>query len=178
LVIDELNRANVARAFGELYYLLEYRNKSIELTYREQPVTLPPNLQLIATMNTADRSIALLDSALRRRFYFVDFTPQAEPVAGVLRRYLAKEHSDYAWVADLVAKANEKIADPDAAIGPSHFFRDTPLDVEWLELVWEHAVLPTLRDHFHGRVSKLAELSFEVLREEVTGSSDEAPPLS
>ncbi|WP_125689723.1 McrB family protein [Amycolatopsis sp. WAC 04169] len=178
LIIDELNRANVARVFGELYFLLEYRDQSAHLIYRQQPITLPPNLLLIATMNTADRSIALLDSALRRRFYFVDFAPHTEPVAGVLRRYLDKHHHDYRWIADAVEKANEKIADPDAAIGPSHFFRDTPIDDAWLELIWDHAVLPTLRDHFHGRTHKLDELSLAALRKEVTGGDDEDTPLS
>ncbi|MFD5091000.1 McrB family protein [Amycolatopsis thailandensis] len=178
LIIDELNRANVARVFGELYFLLEYRDQSAHLIYRQQPITLPPNLLLIATMNTADRSIALLDSALRRRFYFVDFAPHTEPVAGVLRRYLDKHQHDYRWIADAVEKANEKIADPDAAIGPSHFFRNTPIDDTWLELIWEHAVLPTLRDHFHGRTHKLEELSLTALRKEVTGGTDEDTPLS
>ncbi|WP_442874466.1 McrB family protein [Amycolatopsis sp. NBC_00438] len=177
LIIDELNRANVARVFGELYFLLEYRKEKVQLLYRDEPVDLPPNLMVIATMNTADRSIALLDSALRRRFYFVDFDPQSGPVSSVLRRYLQEEQPGYEWVADLVATANERIADPDAAIGPSHFFRDgLPIDDAWLELVWEHAVLPTLRDHFHGRLDKLADLSLAALRAEVTGADEDAEP--
>jgi MoxR-like ATPase len=177
LVIDELNRANVAQVFGELYFLLEYRNESVQSLYRQQPVQLPPNLSLIATMNTADRSIALLDSALRRRFYFVDFTPQTDPVAGVLRKYLGKHQPGFEWLADAVAKANEKINDPDAAIGPSHFFRPTAIDDSWLHLVWDHAVLPTLRDHFHGREGELAGLSLAQLRAEVTGSPDDDTQL-
>jgi 5-methylcytosine-specific restriction protein B len=177
LIIDELNRANVARVFGELYFLLEYRKEKVHLLYRDKPVDLPPNLLLIATMNTADRSIALLDSALRRRFYFVEFDPQAEPVSTVLRRHLHERQPEFEWVADLVAKANERIADPDAATGPSHFIRnDSPIDDAWLELVWEHAVLPTLRDHFHGRPDKLTDLSLAALRAEVTGADEDAEP--
>lgn len=174
LVIDELNRGNVARVFGELYFLLEYRDQQVRLLYREKPFTLPSNLYLIATMNTADRSIALLDSALRRRFYFVDFQPDHGSVAGVLRRYLQTSHPDYVWVADMVAAANQRIADPDAAIGPSHFFRDTPIDDTWLEMVWEHAVLPTLQDHFHGRSDRLTDLDWALLRAEVTTPDDNA----
>jgi MoxR-like ATPase len=175
LVIDELNRGNVARVFGELYFLLEYRDQPARLLYREEQFTLPPNLFLIATMNTVDRSIALLDSALRRRFYFMTFQPDEGPVANVLRRYLQLHHPDYVWIADAVAVANQRIADPDAAIGPSHFFRGTPIDDMWLELVWEHAVLPTLREHFHGRHDHLSGLGLAQLRTEVTQPDEESP---
>ena len=74
LVIDEINRGNVARVFGELYFLLEYRNRedlAPILRSRRPVLHSPSNLWFIATMNTADRSIALVDAALRRRFHFV-----------------------------------------------------------------------------------------------------------
>src|SRR4029077_1405184 len=67
LIIDELNRANIPRVFGELLYLLEYRGQAIDLQYSER-FRLPSNLRIIATMNTADRSIRSIDVALRRRF--------------------------------------------------------------------------------------------------------------
>ena len=76
LVIDEINRGNLAKVFGELYFLLEYRNRDIRLQYQsdeDEDFSLPENLHIIGTMNTADRSIALVDLALRRRFYFVEF---------------------------------------------------------------------------------------------------------
>jgi hypothetical protein len=79
LLIDELNRGNVAKVFGELYYLLEYRDEEMTLQYSRDRVKLPSNLRIIATMNTADRSIALVDSALRRRFFFVKFFPDEPP---------------------------------------------------------------------------------------------------
>ena len=75
LVIDEINRGNLAKALGELYFLLEYRDSEISLQYSDKPFRLPGNLYIIGTMNTADRSIALVDLALRRRFYFVEFHP-------------------------------------------------------------------------------------------------------
>ena len=72
LVIDEINRGNLAKVFGELYFLLEYRDEQMRLQYADagERFALPDNLYLIGTMNTADRSIALVDLALRRRFYF------------------------------------------------------------------------------------------------------------
>lgn len=78
LVVDEINRANLAKVFGELYFLLEYRNRSARLTYSGDDFALPPNLFVIGTMNTADRSIALVDAAMRRRFSFVELSPRTE----------------------------------------------------------------------------------------------------
>src|SRR4029079_2309771 len=76
LIVDEINRGNVPKIFGELLFLLEYRDRAIPLQYSpDPPFALPPSLFLIGTMNTADRSIALVDAALRRRFYFVPFMP-------------------------------------------------------------------------------------------------------
>ena len=78
LVIDEINRGSIARVFGELYFLLEYRDSKMNLQYANEPFSLPGNLYIVGTMNTADRSIALVDLALRRRFYFVEFHPDNE----------------------------------------------------------------------------------------------------
>ena len=82
LVIDEINRGNLAKVFGELYFLLEYRDSEMDLQYSDQgkKFSLPENLYIIGTMNTADRSIALVDLALRRRFYFVEFHPTKIPL--------------------------------------------------------------------------------------------------
>ena len=94
LIIDEINRGQIAKVFGELYFLLEYRDQAIRLQYQrddEEDFSLPSNLYVIGTMNTADRSIALVDLALRRRFYFVDFHPDDEPIKGLLRRWIEKK---------------------------------------------------------------------------------------
>ena len=93
LIIDEINRANLAKVFGELYFLLEYRNESISLQYSpDKEFTLPQNLFIIGTMNTADRSIARIDTAMRRRFAFVELDPRIPPVQGLLGRWLGTAH--------------------------------------------------------------------------------------
>ena len=97
LIIDEINRGNLAKVFGELYFLLEYRDKKIRLQYEPKTFGLPANLYIIGTMNTADRSIALIDLALRRRFYFVSFDPHEPPVSELLRRWLAEKAPGMEW---------------------------------------------------------------------------------
>ena len=89
LIIDEINRGNLAKVFGELYFLLEYRDETVELLYAgTRTFALPENLFVIGTMNTADRSIALVDAAMRRRFAFVPLHPAEPPTSGVLRSWL------------------------------------------------------------------------------------------
>src|SRR5262249_40488431 len=77
LLIDEINRGNLPRIFGELLYLLEYRDQEVALPYSRRAFRLPPNLYLVGTMNAADRSVALIDQALRRRFSFLEMAPDA-----------------------------------------------------------------------------------------------------
>ena len=163
LVIDEINRGNLGKVFGELYFLLEYRDSEIQLQYSDQPFSLPENLLVIGTMNTADRSIALVDLALRRRFYFKDFHPDEEPVKGVLRRWLRKNNPAMEWVADLVAAANEKMADDrHAAIGPSYFMTRN-LNAAAVQRIWEHSVLPYIEERFFGDQDRLADFRLNKL---------------
>ena len=153
LIIDEINRGNLAKVFGELYFLLEYRDEAITLQYQqadEEKFSLPSNLYIIGTMNTADRSIALVDLALRRRFYFVEFHPDDEPVMGVLRRWLQANHPDMGWVADVVERANELLKDDrHAAIGPSYLMKDD-LDEDMVKRIWKHSVLPYIEERRFG----------------------------
>ncbi len=173
MIIDEINRGNIAKVFGELYFLLEYRDQAITLQYAtgEQPrFKLPRNLWIIGTMNTADRSIALMDAALRRRFYFVPFFPDKPPVRDVLRRWLKKHKSDMEWVAAVVDAANAKLTDRHAAIGPSHFLKSN-LTPQWLQTIWEYAVIPFLEEQFFGEEYRLTEFALEKLCTEVGVSS-------
>jgi 5-methylcytosine-specific restriction protein B len=87
LIIDEINRGNLSRIFGELMYLLEYRDQTIPLAGEEARFGIPPNVYIIGAMNTADRSIALVDHALRRRFSFIHLSrPTTMSSAASLKR--------------------------------------------------------------------------------------------
>ena len=165
LIIDEINRGNLAKVFGELYFLLEYRDREIRLQYSEEPFALPENLSIIGTMNTADRSIALVDLALRRRFHFVEFHPDKPPIRGLLERWLKKNAPEMAWVADVVERANRKLDDRHAAIGPSYFMKEG-LDEGKVEMIWEHNVLPYLEERLFGDSDRLADLDLDKLRSE------------
>ncbi len=175
LIIDEINRGNLAKVFGELYFLLEYRDQAINLQYQQEndePFILPKNLYIVGTMNTADRSIALVDLALRRRFYFVEFSPETEPIQGLLRRWLEENKSDMEWVADVVDQANEKLDDRHAAIGPSHFMKHD-LDDDAVRRAWGHGVLPYIEERLFGQDDRLAEFGLDTLKREVTsGGAD------
>ncbi len=199
LVIDEINRGNLSKVFGELYFLLEYRNKKMRLQYSGAEETdtdadasdvpndsdagmfsLPSNLYIIGTMNTADRSIALVDLALRRRFHFVEFHPGKDPIKGLLGRWLErkakeKEWSDkMEWLPDVVDAANKKLGNEEAAIGPSYFMKDDINDSEKLNLVWDHNVIPYIEEQLYGSTLKIEDFALKTLKDEVAAAS--SPP--
>lgn len=158
LIIDEINRANLAKVFGELYFLLEYRDDAIGLLYSaEADFTLPPNVFVIGTMNTTDRSIALVDAAMRRRFRFIELHPGLAPVQGLLGRWLAElRKSDELAVHNLDAPEvldalNTRIEDHDLAVGPSYLMKPGIYRREdGLAVVWDTAILPLLAEHHYG----------------------------
>ena len=156
LVIDEMNRANLAKVFGELYFLLEYRRESIQLQYRPtEAFQLPLNLFIIGTMNTADRSIAMLDAAMRRRFSFVELHPDEAPVKGVLASWLSANHQSLER-AHLLSALNSAIEDQDRdlRIGPSYLMRDEAGSDEGLRRVWKYDIMPLLEEHYYGRLTR------------------------
>jgi 5-methylcytosine-specific restriction protein B len=152
LIIDEINRGNLAKVFGELYFLLEYRNSNVELLYADDDFSLPPNVYVIGTMNTADRSIALVDAAMRRRFAFLPLHPSEKPTSEVLRSWL-KSGGRPTRVADLLEELNARIADPDFKIGPSYFMRDAVYEGDGLGRTWRTSILPLLEEHHYGELS-------------------------
>jgi len=169
LVLDEMNRGNLPRIFGELFFLLEYREASVRLMYSpDEQFRLPQNLFIIGTMNTADRSIALLDQALRRRFHFAGLFPDAPPGSGMLRKFLKEHRPEMEWVADLLVEANRRLGDRNAAIGPSHLMRKD-LDEQ---------ILPSIEEHFFGQQSKLVQFDLEDLMRSVGHGSAGGSPTS
>jgi hypothetical protein len=157
LIIDEMNRANLASVFGELYFLLEYRDQTIRLQYNpSETFRLPPNLYVIGTMNTADRSIALLDSAMRRRFAFVELHPDESPVRDVLGKFLTANHKPDDPRADLLAALNAAIEDTDRdfKIGPSYLMRPEAETEAGLDRIWRYDILPLLEEHYYGRTTR------------------------
>ena len=169
MIIDEINRANLPRVFGELLFLLEYRSHSVKTSYRpDEGFELPPNLYFIGTMNTADRSIALVDAALRRRFDFVPFMPHDGPMEGLLRRWL-EANDGPVWVADLVDRVNEDLRralrGPHLQIGHSYFMRPgLDGDETTLRRIWDYNVYPFIEDQLYGREHELAQFRWENVR--------------
>lgn len=156
LIIDEINRANLSKVLGELLFLLEYRDKEISSLYRpDEPFSLPKNLWIIGTMNTADRSIATVDAALRRRFHFVPFVPDdrpGNPISGVLAAWL-DNNQEPAWVADLVNEVNsmlrKELGGDHLLLGPSYFMKEG-LDRDRLAEIWKYQIEPLIDDLFFG----------------------------
>ena len=162
LIIDEINRANLPKVFGELLFLLEYRNRSAKTMYGGEPFQLPKNLLIIATMNTADRSIALVDAALRRRFHFVPMFPDREPLTGTLRKWL-DAHDEKAWIAELLEHVNEelvrKLGGPHLQIGPSHFMR-TGIS-ESVSRIWRYTIEPLIEEQLFGDEAAIDSLRWD-----------------
>jgi len=164
MIIDEINRANLPKVLGELLFLLEYRDEGIPTLYRpEEEFALPDNLWFIGTMNTADRSIALVDAALRRRFHFIPFFPNRKPIAGLLDRWL-EANSESPWVGELVAQVNDELKDTlggdDLLVGPSHFMK-AGLDIEAVRRIWEYNIEPFIEDQFFGDPAEIERFRFD-----------------
>lgn len=177
LIIDEINRANVAKVFGEMYFSLEYRERAVALQYSgENLFQLPRNLYIIGTMNTVDRSIALVDAAMRRRFYFSALMPGRWPIDGLLATWLRANHLPD-QIAKIHTELNRRIGDPEVAVGPSYFMEPDIGDPAVLELVWEHAILPQLEEHHFGSSVDIRDrYSLDAVRESVAAADARHEP--
>ena len=165
MVIDEINRANLPKVLGELLFLLEYRDDAVPLLYEpEASFRLPTNLWFIGTMNTADRSIALIDAALRRRFHFVPFFPTQPPIDAVLEQFLEDNGFSTAPAAFLRGVNAELLTrqgiDEHVLIGPSHFMKanhyvDGVLPEALLERIWTYNIFPLIEELLWGQKAEI-----------------------
>ena len=143
LIIDEINRANLSAVLGELIYALEYRGEAVQSMYtidEDNSLVLPPNLYIIGTMNTADRSVGHIDYAIRRRFAFVNVLP--EDLTSELGNQF--ESTLFAKVTNLFnTNLSSEFKKEDVQLGHSYFITEyTPIDIRW-----EYEIKPILLEY-------------------------------
>ncbi len=158
LIIDEINRGDVSKIFGELITLIEEDKRigkehqmTVTLPYSREPFGVPNNLYIIGTMNTADRSIALLDTALRRRFDFEEMMPKPELLRG--------KDIEGVDLEQLLTKINDRIKneyDRDHQIGHSYLM--SVKDKEDLERAYKNRILPLLNEYFYNDINTVAKI--------------------
>lgn len=160
LIVDEMNRADLAAVFGELLLLLEYRDdETVRLPYSQQQFSVPSNLILLGTMNTADRSLALVDFALRRRFNAFPLGPNVE----VLESW-AKERSDIdgELLVRVFSLIHERVGG-DTHISPGHsYWMVDAADTATVERIWTYQVYPYLAEHWFDRPAELTQLDQDI----------------
>lgn len=167
MLVDEINRGNLSRIFGELLLLLEYRggDKEVRLPYAdpdEPRFTLPENLYFIGTMNTADRSLAQIDYALRRRFFFYRLAPVEAGQAPVLTAWLRAQEPgisepQVAEVLRLFVALNQAVTrelGEDFQIGHSYFMNRHVLTPQGRERIWRTSIEPLLDEYFQNRKNR------------------------
>lgn len=164
-IVDEINRGNLSRIFGELMFLLEYRDKAMPLLYSKSNFEIPSNVYILGTMNSADRSLALVDYALRRRFSFVEFLPSAK----VIGQWYGAGNSEHMACLKFFEVLNEKISlsDRRLAIGHSYLLHDhlkqSGLSKQVLKEIWVSSIYPLLEEYFCSLPNKLSQFSFDDL---------------
>lgn len=157
-VIDEINRGNISKIFGELITLIEATKRigqpegmEVRLPYSQQPFGVPDNVYLIGTMNTADRSIATIDTALRRRFQFKEMQPDADVLEGI--------YVDDISIKDMFIKMNKRIAalyDREHTLGHAYFLPlKTKSTVETLAGIFADNIIPLLQEYFYEDYEKI-----------------------
>jgi 5-methylcytosine-specific restriction protein B len=162
LIIDEINRANLSRVFGELMYLLEYREKEIPLAGGGR-LQIPKNVRILGTMNTADRSIALVDHALRRRFVFIALQPNLEYL-----RIFHNDPTDAEFIERLIQvlkRLNQGIQDRHYAVGTSYFLRQDLRNS--LPSIWRMEIEPYLEEYFFAQPDRLEDFRWQRIRLEL-----------
>ena len=162
IIIDEINRGNISKIFGELITLIEPSKrlftendehpKQVTLPYSKKLFGVPKNLYILGTMNTADKSIALLDSALRRRFSFTEMLPNSELVG----QTITIDEIDIKLLFETINSRIEFLIDKDHTIGHSYFLKiKDNQTVEGLALIFKNEIIPLLTEYFYGDFEKI-----------------------
>ncbi len=153
-IIDEINRGNMSKIFGELLMLIEtdYRNKKITLAYDGREFSVPENLYIIGLMNTADRSLAMIDYALRRRFSFFNMEPGFDS-SGFRKYQEGFENEAFGALIDKIKELNQAIADDPSlgkgfCIGHSYFCNAKECTEAWMREIVDFDILPMLREYW------------------------------
>lgn len=160
LIIDEINRGNISQIFGELITLIEKDKRAgndeelqVVLPYSKEKFTVPSNLYLIGTMNTADRSIEALDTALRRRFTFVEIAPDPELIKTKGKSKGKIGEIDLVLLLRTINMRIEKLIDKDHKIGHSYFLDIS--DIKGLREAFRNKIIPLLEEYFYGDFGKI-----------------------
>lgn len=164
-IIDEINRGNLSKIFGELLMLIEndYRGESIKLAYSDELFDVPRNLYIIGMMNTADRSLAMIDYALRRRFSFFDMIPAFQTEG--FKAYQKKvDNKQFDNIIDGIVKLNEVISNDDSlgqgfCIGHSYFCNQKEVNIEWFQNVIDYDILPMLKEYWFDDIKQYEQQS-------------------
>jgi hypothetical protein len=163
IIIDEINRGNISKIFGELITLIEPSKrlmsedsneypKEVILPYSKKSFGVPKNLYILGTMNTADKSIALLDSALRRRFSFTEMLPKSS----VIKDKISITGIEVANLFETINSRIEFLIDKDHTIGHSYFLKiKDNQTIEALALIFKNEIIPLLNEYFYGDFEKI-----------------------
>ena len=160
-IIDEINRGNMSKIFGELLMLIErdYRGAKATLAYNGMTFSVPKNLYIIGMMNTADRSLAMIDYALRRRFSFFDIEPGFDS-AGFMKYQQGLNNETFSLLVSKVQELNKEIALDKSlgkgfCIGHSYFCGQTECTDEWMQAIVDYDILPMLSEYWFDDLNKL-----------------------
>lgn len=171
-IIDEINRGNLSKIFGELFMLIENdkRGVSLQLLYSDEKFSVPKNVYIIGMMNTADRSLAMMDYALRRRFAFFEFAPAFDTEGFRLYRQ-EKANKKFDNLIAAIEKLNNAIEDDETLgrgfrIGHSYFCTDANIDDMWLDSVITYEIIPLLNEYWFDEPSKVRDWEY-TLREAI-----------
>lgn len=164
-IIDEINRGNLSKIFGELLMLIEgdKRGQSLRPLYSDELFSVPKNVYIIGTMNTADRSLAIIDYALRRRFAFYEMNPALDS-PGFLQKLEAAGSGKLIRLVDTVKELNQDISGDETlgkgfCLGHSYFCPQGPADDRWVESVVKYELIPLLEEYWFDAPSRARQWS-------------------